>query len=182
MSKVLIFIILLFGCATFSFSQTDRRVEEIRKIYQETNKKVTECEENGNTSTTFLTQMVVNQNGGSYPAVGIYKTVVKFYYTFGDREKNPYPNRLLKILVTTKRAALTEISEYLFDEQGQLIFYFEKKEDVERRVYFTLEKPIKILQDDKMLSLTKKNENIVIKPILAEKKKLVGVFQGSLNL
>lgn len=177
MNKILVFIILLLCSVSFSFSQTEKRIEEIRKIYQEVNKKAAECEENGDTSTTFLTEMIVNKNSGPYPAVGIYKTTVKFYYTFGDREKNPYPDRLLKITVTTNRSNRTESSEFLFDEKGRLIFYFEKKDDVERRVYFEVEKPIKFLQGEKII-LTNAE---LIKAILGESKKLTGIFRNSLN-
>lgn len=177
MKRVLILIILLIGISDLAFSQTEKRIEEIRKIYQEVNKNVAECEANGDTSTTFLTEMTVNKNNGSYPAVGIYKTTVKFYYTYGDREKNPYPNRLLKIMLTTNRSNRTETSEYLFDEKGQLIFYFEKKEDGERRIYLSLEKPIRFLQGEKSVSIDAK----LLKSILSEKKKLIGIFQSSLN-
>lgn len=180
MKQVLVLIILLLGCSISAFSQTEKRIEEIRKIYQEVNKNVAECEVNGDTSTTFLTEMIVNKNDGSYPAVGIYKTTVKFYYTFGDREKNPYPNRLMKIMVTTNRSATTETSEFLFSEQGQLIFYFEKKEE-ERRVYFALEKPIKILKGEKTLPAGNKQEAEFVKSILNEKRKLVGIFKNSLE-
>lgn len=179
MKQVLILIILLSGCSISALSQTEKRIEEIRRIYQEVNKNVAECEVNGDTSTTFLTEMVVNKNDGSYPAVGIYKTTVKFYYTFGDREKNPYPNRLLKIVVTTNRSNRTENTEFLFDEKGQLIFYFEKKEE-EKRVYFETEKAIKILQNEKTLPISNKQEAGFVKTILSEKRKLVGIFQSSL--
>lgn len=177
MKRVLILIILLISISDLAFSQTEKRIEEIRKIYQEVNKNVAECEANGDTSTIFLTEMVVNKNNGSYPAVGIYKTTVKFYYTFGDREKSPYPNRLLKIMLTTNRSNRTETSEYLFDAKGLLIFYFEKKEDKEQRGYFNLEKPIKLLQGEKSASI----DSEFIKSMLSEKKKLVGIFQNSLN-
>lgn len=176
MNKSLFFIVLLLSCVGFSFSQTDRRIEEIRKIYQEVNRKAAECEVNGDTSTTFLTEMIVNKNDGSYPAVGIYKTTVKFYYTFGDREKDPYPNRLLKIMMTTNRSDRTENTEFLFDEKGKLIFYFEKKDDSEKRVYFNAEQPIKSLQGEKSVSINME----FIKSILSEKKKLIGIFQNSL--
>lgn len=178
--KTVIFLILLSTCFSSAFSQTDVQIEKIRKIYQEVNQKVTECEANGDTSATFLTEIIVNKNNGSYPAVGIYKTVAKFYYTYGNREKNPYPHRLLKIMLTTNRSSTTETSEFLFNEAEKLIFYFEKKE-AERRVYFDLEKPFRILKNEKLLPLNDKTEAEFVKTILNEKKKLVGIFQSSLD-
>jgi hypothetical protein len=123
--------------------------------------------------------MTVNKNNGPYPAVGTYKTTVKFYYTFGDREKNPYPDRLLKIVVATDRAAATETVEYLFDERGNLIFYFEKKED-ERRIYFTGEKAFRILPGEKVLPVSG-GPAALIETILAEKRKLSRIFANSLG-
>lgn len=177
----LIFIVGVFACFLPVFSQNEKRIEEIRKIYQETNQKITECEENGETSTTFLTELTANKNGGSYPAVGIYKTVVKFYYTFGDREKNPYPNRLMKIIVTTNRSSRTENAEFLFNEQGKLIFYFEKKDEIEKRIYFTEEKPIRILEGEKTLDLKSKSATEFIKQITNQSLNLRVIFQNSLE-
>lgn len=168
------------GMLTQISAQSDKRVEEIRRIYQETNQKVAECEVNGETSAVYLTEMTVNKNNGSYPAVGIYKSVIKFYYTFGNREKNPYPNRLLKISVTTNRSSLTENTEFLFNEKEQLIFYFEKIEG-EKRIYFSAEKPILILSDEKSIDLKSKNSLEFLSRISKQKQSLIGIFRKSLN-
>jgi hypothetical protein len=175
-------IFLMFGFLGVAdiFPQSEKSIEEIRRIYQETNKKVAECEENGDSSSTFLTEITVNKNNGSYPAVGIYKSVVKFYYTFGDREKNPYPNRLLKVVVTTNRSAMTETSEFLFNEQGQLIFYFENNE-AEKRVYFALGKPIQILEGKKKLDLKSKNAAGLSRQIAKQEQRLRAIFENSLK-
>jgi len=172
---------IIFCFFSTAFPQMEKRIEEIRKIYQEVNKKVAECEENGDTSTTFLTEVFVNKNNGSYPAVGIYKTTAKFYYTFGDREKNPYPDRLMKIVLATNRSAMTENYEYLFNSAGQLIFYLGKKDETEIRVYFETEKPFKILHGEKNVKITDKSEIERVKAILSLKQKLVGIFQSTQN-
>lgn len=175
-------IILLCGVILTVSAQTDKKIAEIQNIYNETNEKVFECEENGEYSSVFLSELVVNKNNGSYPAVGIYKTVFKFYYTFGDREKNPYPYRLLKITISTNRSARKEYSEYLFNSSGQLIFYFEKNDDeAERRFYFASEKLIKSLSGEKMVNINGRKELEAVKIFLNEKKKLVGIFGNSLR-
>lgn len=181
LSKIFVGFIFFITCFSSAFSQTDKRIEEIRKIYQEVNKKVAECEQNGDTSTTFLTEIVVNKNDGPYPAVGIYKSVIKFYYTFGDREKNPYPNRLLKIAITTNRSATTETSEFLFNESGQLIFYFENKEETERRIYFFGEKPIQFLDGKKIIEPKSKPTIRFAQEIAKQRQKMVSIFQNSLE-
>ena len=178
----LLMLFVLTGAAFLTISaQTEKRIDEIKQIYKETNAKIAEAEENGEYSSTFLSELVVNKNNGSYPAVGTYKTVVKFYYTFGDREKNPYPDRLLKIEVETKRSDRTETAEFLLNETGQLIFYFGKKDDQEFRAYFSAEKPLKFLKGPESVSLNDKTANQTAKAVLAEKRKLAGIFSASLD-
>lgn len=175
--KILLLVLVIFSINLSAFAQTDKRIEEIRQIYKETNKLIDDSE---NTE-IFLTELVVNKNNGSYPAVGIYNSTVKFFYTYGDREKNPYPNQLLKVIVTTNRSAMTEHSEFLFNSSQQLIFYFEKKDEEERRFYFSVEKPFRILNGDKVLNINNKEDIEKTKVILAEKKKLVEIFKNSLE-
>lgn len=175
-------LLLILGLGSFAnvFSQTEKRIEEIRRIYREVNKKIAECNENGDTSNTFLTEVVVNKNKGSYPAVGIYKSVVRFYYTFGDREKDPYPNRLLKVMMTTNRSAMTETSEFLFDEKGNLIFYFEKNV-TEKRLYFALGKPIQGLEGTNSIDLKSKASTELVRQIAEQQQRLSAIFQKSLE-
>lgn len=178
-----IFLIFLCGILFQISAQTDKRIENIKKIYSETNQKITETNENGEFSSVFLAELVVNKNNGSYPAVGLFQTTYKFYYTYGDREKNPYPNRLLKIEIETKRSAIIEKYEFLFDEKEQLIFYFGGKNEaeklIEKRIYFQNETPIKSLLGEKIFTNI---ETIKLsKTALREKKKLAAMFQNALN-
>lgn len=175
-------LFLLFGAFVLTISaQNDKRIEEIQKIYRETNEKIAESNENGEYSSVYLSELVVNKNNGSYPAVGNYKTVAKFYYTYGDREKNPYPNRLLKIEIETNRAARTENSEFLFNEAGQLIFYFGKKDETELRIYFSAEKTFKIQSGAQNLNPNVKTSLEMVKKIMADKRKLGAIFLNSLE-
>ncbi|MCD9189602.1 MAG: hypothetical protein LUM44_24565 [Pyrinomonadaceae bacterium] len=174
-----LFLILLSGIFFDLTAQTDKRIEHIRKLYRETNEKIAEANENGEYSSVYLTEMVVNKNNGSYPAVGIFQTTYRFYYTYGDREKNPYPNRLLKIGIETKRSANIEKYEFLFNEKEQLVFYFEAENTPEKRIYFENELAIKAMLGDKNLE---KNEVVkTSKSVLAEKRKLSLIFQSSLD-
>jgi len=182
--KILGCLTLLGAFVLMVSAQTEKRIEEIKKIYRETTEKIAECEAQGEYSTTYLSELVVNKNNGSYPAVGIFSSDFKFYYTYGDREKNPYPNNLLKITVTTKRSAQTEFSEYLFNPSGQLIFYYEKMDENpenERRFYFASEKLIKSLKGEKNTSINGREEIAAVKTILSDKRKLAEMFQNSLR-
>jgi len=87
----------------------------------------------------------------------------------------------MKITVTTNRSAMTENVEFLFNPAGQLIFYFEKKDEQESRFYFAAEKPFRILRGDKSVNINSKEEIEKTKTILAEKKKLVEIFKNGLE-
>jgi len=178
-----LFLILFCGMVFNLAAQTDKRIENIRKLYQETNRKIAESNENGEYSSIYLAELVVNKNNGSYPAVGIFQTNCKFYYTYGDREKNPYPNRLLKIEIETKRSANIEKYEFLFNEKEELVFYFEAKNEAEKtaekRIYFQNEATIKVMIGEK--NMEKSEVAKMTKSVLAERKKLVAIFQNSLD-
>ena len=176
----LLLFLFICGVVTTSVAQTSR-IDSIRNLYQRINEEIARSEESPESSTTFLTKLEVNKNLRPYPAVGVYKTTVKFYYTFGDREKNPYPNRLLKIIVSTDRSDQKEYSEYVFDQAAQLVFYFDKKDEVERRLYFTAERPIRFQQGERTLSLKGKQQAVAVAGILKEKAKLITLFRLSLN-
>ena len=178
-------VLLLFVCGFASsavdVAQATGQIEAIKKLYQKTNDEIARSEQEPDASTTFLTELAINKNLSPYPAVGIYRTVAKFYYTFGDREQDPYPNRLLKIVISTERSDRKEYSEFLFDETQQLVFYFEKKDDVERRVYFSSEKPIRFQQGERPLSLRNKSQRAFVTTILKERANLVEMFRRSLR-
>ena len=181
---VVLFLLLLIGAfagRTLCVAQTSGRIEAIKKICQKTNEDIARSEESPEISTIFLTELAVNRNNGPYPAVGIYRTVVKFYYTFGDREKEPYPNRLLKIIVATDRSDRKEHSEFVFNETEQMIFYLEKKDNIERRLYLAAEKPIRLEQDGRPLSLKTRSQAAIVATIMKEKANLVQVFRRSLG-
>lgn len=177
---IALLMILAIGSISITLGQSDKRIEEIRNLYQDVNKKVAECEANGETSDTFLLEVVVNKNNGSYPAVGIYRSVMKFYYTYGDREKDPFPKRLLKIVVTTNRSAAVEVTEFLFNENGLPVFCFEKV-DSEKRVYFNGGKPIRMIDGTKQLELKSKRATELEREINRRMQRLLPVFYNSLE-
>jgi hypothetical protein len=178
MKRTTTFVFILFLAASALFAQSDKRIGAIREVAQQVDKMVAECESDGESSSTFLTELVVNKNSGSYPAVGIYRSTVKFYYTFGDRERNPYPDRLLKIVVETKRSALIESTEYLFDE-GRLIFVFSKDSEKEMRIYFAAGKMFKASDGER--SVVGSAANRASNRALAESRRLAAMFGESLR-
>jgi hypothetical protein len=173
-------LFLLFFTAP-AFAQIDRRVAAIDKLRAKIDQDIAKSEAEPEYSNIYLTELAVNKNNGSYPAVGIYRPVVKFYYTYGDREKEPYPNRLLKIVVDVDRSDRKEHSEFVFDEAQRLVFYLGKKAEVEQRVYFTAGRAIRFEQGGQVVSLRTRAQTVRTATILKEKTSLVSIFRKSLG-
>jgi len=179
-TRLAVFLLLFLAPLTVS-AQADRRIEAIRILCQKIDADIARSEQEPEYSNIYLTELAVNKSNGSYPAVGIYRPVVKFFYTYGDREKEPYPNRLLKIVVAIDRSDRKEYAEYVFNEAGQLVFYFEKKDDVERRVYFTGERLIRLQEGERVISRLTKSQTDMVASMLKEKTSLVTIFRNSLQ-
>lgn len=178
---ILLLLLVPVAGSGFAIAQSNPRIEAIKKACQKIDEDVAKSEQEPEYSTIYTTELAVNKGNGSYPAVGIYRPVVKFHYTYGDREKNPYPNRLLKIVVAVDRSARKEYSEYCFNAAEQLIFYLEKKDNIERRVYFASERPIAFHQDKKPLSLSARSQATIVAMVLKEKLNLLSIFRRSLG-
>ncbi|HEX5704285.1 MAG TPA: hypothetical protein VFX97_13870 [Pyrinomonadaceae bacterium] len=173
-----IFVLLLFAAG--ASAQSGRRIQAIDTLRTTIDQDIAKSEAEPEYSNIYLTELAVNKNNGSYPAVGIYRPVVKFYYTYGDREKEPYPNRLLKIVVAVARSDRQEYSEFVFNESEQMVFYLDKRDDVERRVYFAAGRPIRFEQDGRVLSLKGRSPTAIVAAILKDNVKFLSIFRRSL--
>ena len=174
-------LLILIGILQISAQNVDKSIKEIRQIYAETNSKIDKAAKDFAVSEIFLTELIVNKGGTSYPAVGTYKQTVKFYYTYGDRETDPYPNRILKITVSTERAAHEEYSEFLFDQTEKLIFYFGKNDGLENRLYFAAGKAIRWQKEQEILQLKNAEAKDLLKEVESQKNSLMQIFQNSLK-
>lgn len=181
--KILLSILLVIAFAIVNAAaQKDDAalVAEIREAYKKVNEQIAEMQKAPEYSSVFVTEIVVNKNNASYPAVGVYNSTVRLYYTYGDREKNPYPDRLLKATVTTRRSSRTETYEYMFGENGELIFAFEKKDKIERRAYFRSSRLVRSQLGDAIISNDKTEAKQAAAKFLAEAKRLRATFVNSL--
>lgn len=171
--------------ASFTFSQTpDKRIEDIERLLTETDVTVAASEKEGEYSPTYTVELAVNKVGVQYPAVGTYSHIAKFYYAFGDREKEPYASRLMKINVATRRSAMITTSEFLFNPAGQLVFGLVRTDGVEKRetrLYFTAGRLIKMTDNGK-------DVNIRLRPVVEtanaftrESARLVAMFNSALK-
>ena len=126
--------------STFCFGQTEIN---IRNHYQDVNKKITESIEQGFEGPLYQNQLIVNKNGKSWPAVGIYADTIDFWY---DDDPNHLPaadrnpkNVLLKVNISRMSSHLMVNEEYLYKD-GKLLFYYshegEEGNEWETRMYF----------------------------------------------
>lgn len=181
---VSILIILSTACLTVISAQTDKRIEEIRDLYTQTNEAIAIAEKEAPYSEIYVVELSVNKTGNSYPAVGTYSNISRFYYTFGDREKDPYPNRLIKINVVTKRAAMITNSEFLFNAAGQLVFGFVKtdgEEARETRLYFAAGQLIRLLDGERDVNIKNRNAIETAAAFKRESARLVSLFTSALK-
>ena len=164
----------------------DRKIERIRQTYSEISAKIAKVEKGSpedRLAGIAVNELVVNAAGKSWPAVGNFKEVYRFYYD--EDGENPYPSKLLKITVVTESAARKYSVEFVYGPAGALIFYFERSADddgpLERRVYFDKGVAFRIIDDGKARDKFSEEDDIVVNDILATENKLRGIFEATLE-
>ena len=179
---VLIVVGFILSCIANAQS-ADRRVDDIRKLYDETNQRIADAEKQEQ-SDIFVTEVNVNKRLNPYPAVGVYATATKFHYTYGDREKEPYPNRLLKIEIVVKRSATTTNAEFFYNTAGELIMgrvLTDGDEPRETLAYFSRSQLIKMIDNDEELSVKLKAIIETAQTLQVESAKLKRLFASTIK-
>lgn len=183
--SIFVTLFLIVVLTSLAQAQTaDKRIDDIRKLYTQTNSDIEVAEREAPYSEIYVVELSVNKTGNQYPAVGIYSNISKFYYTYGDREKNPYPDRLLKITVSTKRSASITSSEFLFNPAGELVFGFVKADGVEQsetRLYFANGSLIRLLDGSREVNVRLKDAQDTAAAFKTESARLVALFNASLK-
>jgi hypothetical protein len=183
--QIALLIALVLTCSAGASAQTaDKRVDDIRSLYTSTNSSIETAEKEAPYSEIYVVELTVNKTGNQYPAVGTYSNISKFYYTYGDREKDPYPKRLTKINVSTKRSASIVSSEFLFNPAGQVVFGLVKmdgEEQRETRMYFANGLLIKMLDGERDVNIRLKPVQDTAAAFRRESARLVALFNSSLK-
>lgn len=104
-------------------------VDDIRQLYYGTGEEI----QNGS---LYSTEVNVNSTGASFPGVGVYGRTVTFYWAAEPWASQAY--RLVKAVVSSEVSAVSEYGEYLYDQEGELVFCFLSGgyDMVEHRFYF----------------------------------------------
>lgn len=133
------FLLFVLLCSAANVSGQD--VARIRAIYKEVNSAIATCNAAPEEPCGYyLNSLTLNKQGQPWPAVGIFTETTDFWYVRVDNEDEP-EYVLRKVNIKTARSNRTESEEYLFDEEGHLLFFFLKStgneaESQELRFYF----------------------------------------------
>lgn len=134
-------ILLLFSLIT-SLSSIAQSENDIRNHYNQVNNQIKESIEKGYEGPLYNNHWVVNKNGRSWPAVGIYEGITDFWYNDTpdhiDEEQKP-ETILLKVSSTHRSTSYVNSEEYLF-QNGKLVFFYSRLDEGgdiwETRYYF----------------------------------------------
>lgn len=142
-------LLLVLGAAGARAQSVEDTVREIRAGYLDVGRRIEMIHEGGDAAAQamlVLDEVTINRGNHSWPAVGIYRMTVRYYYDW--REAVPYPDRLRKVTVTAEVSARHTYNEFYFDETGALRFFFEQEREVEEprelRIYYRDGSPVRV--------------------------------------
>jgi hypothetical protein len=191
LSLILLFVALLSISARAQ--SVEKSVEKIRNFYNEVGKKIEFIEQGGEQGMygeLVCNELTVNKHEHSWPAVGNYKSSYKFFYEFsGDdetKDPNPYPDRLVKIVVHSSMSARSYYQEFLYDKRGSLVFYYlkatEEETPKETRVYFNAGKAIRVISEGKTRDKLTAEDLKTAREVLQKSAQVKELFIKSLKL
>jgi hypothetical protein len=152
MKKLIVIALMMVGGLQMAVAQNT--IASIRKAYQEQKNVIAEMAEDfpydGYPPCYYHLSVVMN-----LPATGLHRENIRMY--FGEKEQdeeedyNPYPPHYLSFLTTKYNYAAREFyEEYLYDNQGQLMFIYAQTPDIdmskmhELRLYFDGQKLLRL--------------------------------------
>jgi hypothetical protein len=180
--------VLLLTISVISAQATDKTVEKIRAYYNEVSEKARVAEtddDQGEFGDLIMNELVINKRGHQWRAVGRFRETYKFFYkTWGE---SMYPETLVMVTEDRKVSDRSYTDEYLYDEKGALLFYFQKAKNdtevpAERTVYFNLGKAIRIVADEKKRDRLTAVDAATVKEIKAQSVKVKDLFMRSIKL
>jgi hypothetical protein len=187
-NTLVVLFFLLLAVPVISAQATDKTVGKIRAYYNEVSEKAKAAEtddDQGEFGDLIMNELVINKRGHQWRAVGNFRETYKFFYkTWGE---SMYPETLVMVGVERKVSDRSYTEEYLYDEKGALLFYFQKAENddqvpAERSVYFNLGKAIRIVEDEKKRDKLTAADAAAAKDVLSESRKITALFKGSIKL
>jgi hypothetical protein len=188
--QLLVILFILLPGLVVPAQTAEKTVENIRKYYATISEKARLAEtdgEQGQYGDLVMNELVINKLGHQWRAVGIFRETYRFFYRGGDSEEHLYPDQLVMAKAERRSSSRTCIEEYVFDEAGRLIFYFQKAENdeltpAERRVYFSPAGAVRIIEDGKTRDQLTAKDVKTAAEIAATGAKIKEVFSKSIKL
>jgi len=182
--------VVLLACLGVSAQSTERSVEKIRLVYNSVSEKARLAElddEQGQFGDLVMNELTINKRDHQWRAVGIFRETYKFFYRGGDSEEHMYPDQLVMVKVERHSSNRTYNEEFVFNDTGRLIFYFQKAENdnlvpAERRVYFSQASAIRIIEDGKTRDRLTARDAKAASDAAAEAAKIKDLFLRSIKL
>ncbi|MBN1620735.1 hypothetical protein JW890_08425 [candidate division WOR-3 bacterium] len=136
MNKISIFLVLTFSACVLCAGT----IEEIREAYNEANEMIKNDE-------YYRTDISVNSHNLSFPAVGIYNRQITMFWESRPWSETVYG--IVKIHIKSEISAAGYYDEYLFDEEGNLIFCYREGgyDEIERRYYFSGDRLLRLIAE-----------------------------------
>lgn len=135
--KNILFMALLI-LSTVLFANISKDIQEIKDLYQMVG-------ENINNDVYYINLLQINQNNLSFPAVGNYQPIYKFYWLY-DGYDGSY--KIVKVTIQVSVAAHDNYYELLFDESENLVFYLKTESgNNDYRYYYKDGKPIRFMEN-----------------------------------
>ncbi|PIE42135.1 MAG: hypothetical protein CSA47_01875 [Gammaproteobacteria bacterium] len=155
-------------------------IKTIRKRYQSVNQLIEQCN-NVPEETAFHEVcpiyhdlLLSNDRGGQFCGPGNHQVVTDLWYDHSVDCNGMGVDKLIKVYQKETIAAATYNYEYVYDEAGKLIFYFQKGgyEQREIRFYFNQGKLIKSIISDPPKGVYAEEVTVTPEAVLKEAKKL----------
>ncbi|MBN1151130.1 hypothetical protein JXA84_07945 [candidate division WOR-3 bacterium] len=168
--KRIFFVVLAFLLISQIHAET---IEEIREAYNKANEMI-------NNQELYVTEMKINSSGIPFPGSGIYEKKVFLYWECNPELDDFY--HLVKVHCRKTISAFEEYSEMLFNDKGQLIFFYRKggygeNQDEETRFYFSGWELIRVIQNGEVFNSPDRSQTETAQAIIEEAKDLYKAFK-----
>lgn len=158
--RILFFAIFILLTATAAFAQSvEQQVGKIRQLSAEINQRIEEGLEDRSAGFHHAAITVGgDKDGQQWRAVGSHNEMTEFYFDCEPEEPECGKDvrRFIVKIVRTYQAgsSITSRYEYLFNEQGELVFAFTTEPDddgnpEECRLYFAAKKLVRVVRSGK---------------------------------
>ena len=164
-------------------------VDRITTDYQAIEAKIAEVKKGGEVAKDadiVLSELIVNKGGHTWPAVGAYRAVYRFWY--GWVPGHPFPTNLRKVEVETRSGSLRFYQEYFYGTDGRLRFY---RERVGRATapsgkgvsaYFASEKLVRMVSGDTVNDTPTPGERKTAEVFIRHAQRLMSTFKTALGI